>query len=505
MAAFPDTDAGAEFAWREVGRRGARAALQMTARSLTVRLLTFCGTLILARLLSPSDFGIFAIVGFLVVITGSFGDFGLGGALIQHADDPTPAELATTWTVQQAVALATLIVLWLAAPLLASLIPGLPGDAPAMIRVLALIVPLSSLRKLPNAMMERQLRFGPLAAAEIAQQAVYLVVAVGLALAGFRAWSMIVAVVVQIAVGTLIVNLAWRRWPTFGVNRKCLADLLGFGLNYQVGLMLLTLRDTPLPVLAGLVAGTASAGLLQFAMRLGMTIASLDEVISRIAFPAFSRLQRQPHQQARAADAAILLTALFMVPVQCWIAALAPVLVVVVFGSSWQPAVLPLQIICVGTLFRFPARYVREVVVATGYSGRGLGISALCLTLAIVPMIPGLLLAGLPGAGLAFLVGAAAGLVVSAWLARTFVRPAWGRFVRLIIIGLVAAGAALLALQVGEISSAGWLAGGSAAAHLVAAALGTMVFGVVFGGLVLALDASLVHLGLRAARQAFER
>ena len=486
--------------WQEVGRRGTRGALQLAVRGLLLRILTFLGTLVLARILAPSDFGVFAIVSFVVSVWAMLGDLGLGAALVQQQEEPTARQLATAWTAQQAIALAAMAAIWLTAPALAALVPGLPGDAPWMLRVLSIGLLLSSLRTLPTVMLERELRFGPLAAAEIAQQVAYYAVAIGLAVAGCGAWSFVLAGVAQLGTGALVVNLIWRRMPSLALDRECLGRLIAFGFDFQLSVILAALRDSPLPAMAGLVLGTASAGMLQFASRIGLTVASIDEIVARIVFPALSRLQGRADDQARALNAATMLTALFMVPFQCLLAALAPLLVPLVFGDRWQPAVLPLQLICLGTLFRFPARYLRQTVFAEGDSRRGLIIAAACLLLAAIPVVPGLLIGGLPGISLGFLIGALLGLVATAWLARRYVRLDWRPFGRLVGVGLVAGGLAL--------ASAQGLADGLPTGiwgDVSALGLGTLIFFTVFGGLAWVADAALLRRGVSVARRALSK
>jgi PST family polysaccharide transporter len=486
--AGPEIGSGLE--WNELGRRGARAALQLAARSLAMRALTFLGTLLLARLLVPEDFGVFGIVSFVVSLWAALGDFGLGAALVQQAEEPTPEQLATAWTAQQVFALAAVVLIWVAAPALAGTIAGLPGDAPWMLRVLALGLLLSSLRTLPSVMMERELRFGPLATAEVLQQIAYYSLAVALALAGYRAWSFVVAGIGQLAVGAVVVNLAWRRRPRLGLHRHVLSRLLGFGFDYQLSLLLMSMRDTPLPVLAGWVLGPISAGLIQFATRIALTVASIDDVVARIAFPAFSRLQGRRREQDRALEVATLLTALFVVPAQCALAALAPRLVPLLFGSQWADAVVPLQLLCIATLFRFPARYLRQTVFAEGASRLGLGIASACLIATIVPVVPGLLWFGLPGAGAGVLLGAAAGLAATAWLARPHVRLAWAPFLGLIAAGLTATVVALAGAFAAE-----------SLGPLTTSALTAGLFAITFGLLVWLRHRDLIELSLRLARR----
>lgn len=496
----PAADAEPARIWQELGQRGSHAAMQLAIRSVIMRALTFAGTIVLARQLAPSDFGVYGIVAFVVAACSAFGDFGLGAALVQQADEPTPAQLRTVWTVQQCIALAAVVLVWLAAPAATAVFAGLPPETAWMIRVLSLGLLMSSLRTLPAVMMERELRFGPLAAAEIVQTVAFYSVAVTLAILGAGAWAFVVAGVAQLAMGAAVVNLAWRRRPAIGIDRGSLAKLLGFGFDYQASALFLNLRDAPLPALVGLVSGTVAAGMIQLAVRIALTIASIEDIVGRIAFPAFARLQGHPKEQSRALDAAILMTGLIMIPAQCWIAALAPVLVPLVFGSQWSDAVLPLQIICLGTLLRSPARYLRQAEFAQGASHRGLGMSFATTALALGPFALGLIWWGLPGSAIGFLVGAVLGLGASAWLAGGTLSLSWQRFGLMIGAGLAAAAAAIGTLTV----AGGWLGltwptAQWSVAIVVEASLATIVFGAVGLGLLVLTNRATLAMGLRLA------
>jgi PST family polysaccharide transporter len=469
--------------------------------------MTFIGTITLARILAPSDYGVYGIIAFVVSLWSAFGDFGLGAALVQQHSKPTAAQLRTVWTAQQCIALAAVVVIWLIAPLIAGAIPGLPPGTEWMLRALSLGLLMSSLRTLPAVMMERELRFGPLATAEILQMTTFYVVAVAMAVAGGGAWAFVVAGVSQLAVGALVVNLAWRKMPTLGIDRDCLKSLFGFGFAYQVSVIVVTLRDAPLPALVGLVSGTVAAGLLQFSLRIALTIAGIDAMIARIAFPAFSRLQGNPQQQARALDAAILMTGLVVIPAQCWIAALAPVLVPLVFGPQWSGAILPLQIICIGTLLRFPARYLRQAEFADGKTRRALSMSVALTLLALVAFVVGLVGWGLTGAAVGFLVGAALGLGASIWLAEDFLRLSWRRFWLTVGAGIGSGAVAVLTLSAAgsSLGLAASLAAGPPVARAIAAMLATAAFGVVCLGLLFLTNRAMLAMGVRLGLRAIGR
>jgi O-antigen/teichoic acid export membrane protein len=506
--AAPTVPGGSET-WQELRRRGTQAALQLAIRSLILRAVTLVGTVILARLLAPADFGVFAIVALVVSVWSALGDFGLGAALVQQESEPTRQQLATAWTAQQLVALAAVATIWLAAPALATLLPSLPNDGAWMLRVLSLGLLMSSLRTLPAVMMERQLRFGPLATAEVLQSVTYYAAAVTLAATGAGPWAFVMAGLLQTMVATAVVNLAWHHRPTIGIDRDCLKTLLGFGFHFQASVMLVSVRDTPLPAIAGALAGAAAAGFFGFATRVAFTIASIEDIVGRIAFPAFSRLQSRPAEQSRALDSAIMLTALAVAPLQCWIATTAPIVVPLVFGDRWRPAIVPLQIVCVAMLLRFPTRYMRQAVFASGRSRLGLAMAAVETSLAVSCFSIGFAASGLPGGGIGFMVGALLGLSCTAWMARSRVRPSWRQFAVLLgavlMAGAIGAIAGSLAIRMGGGIVRAGFGPDSLAGDLAAVCVATIVYAMLGVALVRLSSRPTFDLGLQLARRSIGR
>jgi PST family polysaccharide transporter len=471
----------------EIGRRGARAAVQMSVRTALTRGLSFAATLALARLLTPQDFGLYAVISLVVWLFLMAGDLGLGAALIQQRDEPSQAELATVWTSQQVLATIAVAAIWLAAPLLPAL-ARVPEDSVWMLRVLSLGLFAVSLRALPAIMLERQMRFGPLALSEILAQSALCVVSITLAVLGLGVWSFVLAALASFTVGAIALNLAWPHNPGPGFDVRSVRRLLGFGTGYQAGLVLSWLRDAPAPFIAAQIAGLTVAGLLDLALAIGVAAAVIDETIGRVLFPAFSRLQGRRAEMSRALDLAVRLTALVSVAVQCWLAAVAPVLVPLVFGSAWAPAAVAVQWVCIGILFRFPSRYMRQAAFAAGASRIGLGLAAAGAVLALGPLAAGLFWYGLPGAGAGYLLGSAATFALSTLACRRFVDVSWLPFGLVLVEGLVAGAAANLTLLI--------LPG------MVGLAAGSVVFTGLFGLLVLVTQRDLLRLAIRHGRQA---
>jgi PST family polysaccharide transporter len=445
----PPTGEGSADVGLDVRALGQRAVGQLVVRAIVVRGITLLGTIALARLLTPSEFGAFAVVTVLVTFLAILGDFGTSAALIQQDHDPTSIELSTAFVTQLGVWTTTGIVIWVTAGALPTVWPGLPPDVTGIARLLAVALFVGGLRAVPTVMLSRVLRFGPLAIVEIGQQIVYFGSAVALAALGYGIWSFAIAGLAQSVFATVVINVAWGRWFGLRFDRRVARRLWGFGIAYQAGNALTWGRDAVVPSLGWLAGGLDAIGFLGFAWRNGQLVTAVEQIVQRVAFPAFSRLQRDPERQGAMAGTAIQLVMLAVATIQGWIVATAPILVPIVFTDRWTPAIVPLQIVCLGSLATGPMLVLRALVYARGESRRALALTAagLLVLLAAFPLLA--IQAGLGGAALALAISSYVGLGLFTWATRATVTFPWPAVVR--IVAVVAAAAvvgALVALAV---------------------------------------------------------
>lgn len=481
-----ESEPGADAESVAVGASGRIAVIQLLFRTGLVRLIGIGGTAVLARILLPQDFGIFAIVTFLIGVLGPLSDFGLGAALVQQPDRPSDREFATVFTIQLLISVTLTAIVWVIAPLATVVFPTLPIDSEWMIRVTALVLPLVALRSAPGAMMARVLRFGPLALIEVVQQLVYYSVAIVLALFGAGAWSFILALIAHLTVAAVLVNIAWGGRLRIGIDRGAVRRVVSFGAAFQVTNLLLGIRDAVVPVFGGLAGGLSAIGYLQFGLRLGGLAGSIDDVVGRVAFPAFSRLQAEKERLRRAVTATVEMTGLLVALLLGWAISVAPTLIPFLFSERWVPMVPVFQLVAVGTLAFVPAGLVRGLAFASG-NGRAVLTASIATVSLLVVLFPTLLIAfGVAGGGLAIAIYAMTQLSAFVFATRKVVRFPWRRL--LTIYGL----AALAAL------------GSALINDFLAAPLGLIVSGVayvaVFGLLLLLFERPLLDRGWRVMR-----
>jgi PST family polysaccharide transporter len=431
-----------------IGRRGRAAVMQLALRTGLLRVVSLIGTVLLARILAPADFGVFAVIVLLTSALTPFGDLGLGATLIQRREPPTERDIATAFTAQQVMWLILLVIGWLAAPLIRLAGPDMPADAEWMIRVAAVAVYVNQLRSVPVSMMSRVLRFGPLAAIEVVQQVAYAVVAVGLALSGAGAWSFVIALLAQFSLGALLTYIAWGDRPHIGIDRVSLRNLLGFSVTFQATYILSLFREALVPAFGGLAGGVSGIGYLNFGQRFGRLLGSVDEIVSRVAFPAFSRLQGDASRRAQALVHVVEMTALAFGFVLCWAIAVAPTLIEVAFSATWLPATAVFQLTAVAVLISLPATFMRIVAYSMGLARPMLiwTLIPIVVTFAVFPLL--LIGFGLLGGGIGFVVFALVQLLGMHWSTHRLAPFPWSRLARIYAIAALAAlcGAASLLL-----------------------------------------------------------
>jgi O-antigen/teichoic acid export membrane protein len=430
-----------------IGPTSRTAVVQLVVRTGALRAITFLGSILLARVLLPADYGIFAVVIFLVGILAPIGELGLGAALIRQRDEPSQSEIATVFTAQQLVWLVIIVLVWLFAPLIYVISPEAPPDADWMLRVTALGLFIAHQQSVPNAMMSRVLRFGPLAVIEVVQQLVYVGVAVVLALNGAGAWSFVIGFLVEYCVGTVLTYIVWARLPGLGVDRSALRRLMGFGAVFQLTNLTYVLREALIPLFGGLAGGVTAIGYLQFGQRVGRLVGGFDEIAARVSFPAFSRIQDNPVRTARALVYVVESTALGLAALICWSIAAAPTLIPFLFGERWIPAVPVFQLTAFAALLGPPIQYLRGLGFAAGRARSLLRWSALAaaFTFVVFPLL--VMTMGLVGGGLGFVIYAVIQLMGAAIATRAQAPFPWWRLLRIYGLGFVAAGLSIVVLR----------------------------------------------------------
>lgn len=315
-------------------------SLAGTAGQQTVGFILF---VMLARLLSPADFGVIAIATVVIDLLVLIGCLGQVQALVQRAHLDDRAASTSFWMLQVFGLLMTAAV-YFTAPYVAAVF-----DTPVLVSVLRLLAPiclLQTLSAVPEAWLRRSFGFKWLAARTVAASIVGGVVSVGMALYGLGIYAMVGQKLVIAFVLLLMVwwNSPWRpklEWST--ADALSLARV-GGDLSLVGFLQIANVRI--IDVAVGFVFGPHVLGQLRIAWKLfDFVMAVAVQPIVNVSLSALSRLQNNGAALASATIRLMSVSGTALYPVFFGIAVVAPDVVPALFGDKWDDAILFIQIL----------------------------------------------------------------------------------------------------------------------------------------------------------------
>jgi O-antigen/teichoic acid export membrane protein len=391
-------DAQASLGWtpQSIRRRAFRGAMALGFRQAFVVAINLVGGVCLARILSPSQFGLFAVFTFALSLLAAFGDVGLGASLIRSTGKPTTHEYRVVFTAQQMLLLVGVIGLFVAAPFMAEAY-RLPPENAWLFRLVSLSLIPTSLQVIPSIQLERDLRFERLAVVEVSQTVVYNAAAVLLTLAGYGVWGLAIALLVRSMSGAVLANLVSPWSIGFAWDSKLVRQHVGFGLPYQASAWVSLAKDSLNPVLVGLLLGAAQVGYLNWANTLAAFPVLALMMLQRLYLPAFARMQQHPAELGRLVELVIRGTNTIAAPLSVLCLVLAEPITRIVFGDKWLPALPYFYLLWMANLAVATATPLYILLSAIGRSRTAFGFALLWMVATWVLAGPLIAVAGALG------------------------------------------------------------------------------------------------------------
>ena len=345
--------------------------------------ITFAASLVLARLLEPSDFGVIAIATLLLTTLATLTGAGLSGVVVVSRLDLRLLETA-------------LMLLLVAGALGAAAIIGAAGpiadlfDAPPLadvLPVLAVTVVIGGLTTFYEAVFQRELRFRRLLLTQLTRALAYTAVAIAAAVAGAGVWSLVAgqlagAVVYALA---LVATAPYLVRPRFGLEPARRAFAAGRGF---VAHNVLTLFQHHVDVAAiAYMTGTRAAGFYSTAWTVAaVPYNAFTDPVAGAAFPAVAERHRRDESADELGVQLLAMLALFAAPAGVLISATADPLVSTLLGEKWRPAAAALAILGLWLAVVQVEAALGWFLNATGRAGTNAAISA-GVTLPLIPAL----------------------------------------------------------------------------------------------------------------------
>lgn len=304
----------------------------------------FIFSILIARLLLPSDYGTVAMLNIFLAISQTFIDSGFGTALIRKIDR-TEEDFSTVFYFNIAAALAFYGILWFTAPYIADFydIPLLKD----ITRVVALTLVFGSFSGIQSAKLSIAIDFRSRAIISITVTLVTGALGLWMAYSGYGVWALVMQSVVSSLLRTILL-WAFVSWmPKLVFSWKSFKELFSFGSKLLASGLLDTAYNNIYTLVIGKVFSSSALGVYSRADSLAQYPSSnITSVLQGVTFPVLSSIQNEPERLTSAYKKFIRLSAFVVFPLMIGLSAVADPLIRLVLTDKWEGAIYLLQIIC---------------------------------------------------------------------------------------------------------------------------------------------------------------
>lgn len=332
-----------------LGYQAVTAVLWTAGQKWVARIGGFVTIAILARLLSPTEFGTVAAATAVLPVAYLLADMGFSTYVVQ-ARDISVRLLSTAFWFSVMAGLALAAGLLLAAPVFAAIFHT--SEATDVVRALAPLVMLVSISSVSMALMRRRMQFRALAVQSLIASVAGQVCAIVMAFNGFGVWSLVSQMFVFQLITTIYACGAARWLPRLQFSVPEFRRMAAFGMKV-VGVDLVgVLRQWAEYAIISAFLGTAGLGYLNVAQRL---VQIAQDVTAAAVLPVttvvFARIRTEPERLRSGYRRALGMTYSITIPVMIFLTVSAPQLVPFLFGAQWADSIAVAQVLgCVGIL-----------------------------------------------------------------------------------------------------------------------------------------------------------
>jgi PST family polysaccharide transporter len=321
-------------------------------------------TLVLARLLEPSDFGLLGMAMIVIGFVMLFRDLGTAAAIIQKKD-LNEEILSSVFWVNVIIGITITVGLYFSAHLVAAFFKE-PRLTP-VVRILSFSFLFACLGILQQSLLERSMAFPKLARIEIISVLVGSVVGISMALLGFGVYSLVCQSMSTIFINTLLLWILNKWRPQLVFRWRVVREIGGYSANLSAFNALNYFTRSADYLIVGRFLGAEALGYYTLAYRLLLyPLYGIAITIGRVVFPVYSKLQDHEVRFQRAFLKTTASVALIMFPVMLGILAVARPFVYAAFGEQWEPVIQLIVILA-------PAAMLGSVLVNAGsiYKAKG--------------------------------------------------------------------------------------------------------------------------------------
>lgn len=312
-------------------------------------IISFVTNIVLARLLTPDDFGTVGMLLLFLAIANTFVDSGFGSALIQKKD-ANQTDFSTVFFINFGLSVVVYAILFFGAPWVAGFYDV--EILRPLLRVQGLVLILNAFCIIQTAILRKKMDFRKLSICNLVGNIVGSLVGIVAALMGYGVWSLVIRTLVVGFVTSLLLWIIGKWKPFLIFSKQSFKELFGFGGFMLLSSLLATFANNVQTLIIGKLFQQGTLGHYTQARQLrNIASDSISSVITQVLYPDFSNNQNDNKTLASRLSFSVLTISFLTVAIMAVCIVAAKPLILLLYGEKWLECVPYFQLLCIGGCF----------------------------------------------------------------------------------------------------------------------------------------------------------
>lgn len=300
--------------------------------------------IVLARLLTPHDYGVIGMLTIFLAVSNTFIDGGFGSALIQKKQ-PSDIDYSTIFYWNLFISIIVYIVLWIGAPIIARFyaLPMLTE----VLRVQSLVLVINALRIVQVNQLRKKLKFKKIAFVDLFSSFIALILTIYLAWRGLGVWALVAQQLLVSIITTLLYWLLSKWRPLFVFSKQSFKELFNFGSFMLLSNLVNTICNNIQGLLIGKIYSPSTLGVFTKARRTEeLSSLFISNILDQVSYPVLSETQNDKNRMRQILQKFISTSAYLTFPLMFLLILLARPLFIFLYSERWLASVPYFQILC---------------------------------------------------------------------------------------------------------------------------------------------------------------
>ncbi len=329
-------------------------------------LISFSANIVLARLLTPDDFGTIGMLLIFIAVADTFVDSGLGSALIQRYSI-NQLDKSTVFFSNLALSVILYVVLFAFSPLVANFYnTPILSD---LLRVQGLVLIFHAFRIVQMALLSKSLDFKKISSSNVVGNLIGAIIGIVFAYCGFGVWSLVAKTLATSLITTIILWIMGGWFPSLCFSVASLKKLFGFGGFVLLSSLMMTISNNiQTAIIAKMFKADVVGNYTQAKTLRNITSESLSTVVGQVLYPDFSRNQNNNEEIRRRLSLSLAVISYVTTPLMFFCILNCDDIIHLLYGSQWDKSISYFQILCVSGIFVSLQDVNINVIKAKGHS-----------------------------------------------------------------------------------------------------------------------------------------